>query len=125
MKKDKYLQIVPYDQAKRLKKLGFDWTNINSVQNWYYPEPDGNIIIFNTQFTDKSIPAPTVALALKWMRDKKGIDNAVNIEEKERMFGQRYYGCFIQKGIIYLTQNFSSHSKAESALLDKLLNFLE
>jgi hypothetical protein len=63
--KTKQLQLVNFNQAKRLKAAGFDWDTHRT--DWYnsitgefneHVEKCADIVI-----------APTVALALKWFRD--------------------------------------------------------
>jgi len=89
------LQLVSYEQAVRLKELGFDYKCIE--------------ICFTT---------PTVALALKWMRDVKGI--RMGIKTFESWYSGEYLDYFRE-----YTERTDSYELAESALLDKLLTVLE
>ena len=57
---EKELNRVTQEQAISLKKLGFDFKC-----ELGYPEKKGNTV--------KYLPKPTVNLALKWLRDKKGM----------------------------------------------------
>jgi hypothetical protein len=114
--KTKELRLVSREQAVRLKKLGFDW----ATGNVYYDEIE-----------KEWISAPTVALALKWIRDEKeircGIDVRASFEGgRMHIF---YYGKFAQYGDYGLrwteTDRKDSYPQAESALLDELLTLLE
>ena len=124
---EKQLVLVTYEQAKKLKELGFDW-----FAGWCYT--DCGKLVLNSHFQVEVVykdtilfPAPTVALALKWFRDVKGINN--NIGMNDFCDSMIYYGCYvIQKGNIGVYKNTglksdleSSYEEAESALLDELI----
>jgi hypothetical protein len=124
---NKELALVTYKQAQRLKELGFDWTHTDSGCKWYYIEPDGKMLTMDLSFTDKSIAAPSVALALKWIRDEKEVKCTV----EQRYSGDGYWGY---EGRIHIndihdiydkTPVFDAYEAAENALLDKLLTILE
>ena len=89
------LQLVSYEQAVRLKELGFDYKCIE--------------ICFTT---------PTVALALKWMRDVKGMKGFVSYDVRSRLW-------FYSIAYTDLAPSFETYELAESALLDELLTLLE
>jgi len=132
MKKE--LQLCSFGQAIRLKKAGFDW----NVTHFYiktdrskeaYPfwvnygcyqygiDPQN----FNSKlWTFKGVfSAPTVALALKWFRDEKKIQNAVCIKDYDGNFD--YYYIVPSESC----DDYDTYELAESALLDELLNILE
>jgi hypothetical protein len=92
MKKE--LQIVTFEQAKILHKLGFDWLKMDD--NNYFDFSENKLYAFHVrtnqyravtidflnhnqncqQYDYVGTPtydAPTVALALKWLRETKGI----------------------------------------------------
>ncbi len=103
------LPLVTHEQARRLKKLGFDWPVFNYYANENRP--------------------PTVALALKWMRDVKGFAMAIgdchiagNVFEVEYMFSITPH-----KGnrMNFNIPTHGTYEAAESALLDKLLKLIE
>jgi hypothetical protein len=114
------LKIVNYEQAKRLKMVGFNYRC-----NVYYNGEDS--LRYFDYFKDFNHPncmvgrnpssAPTVALALKWFREEKclfgnvGFDKTVN--------GITHYFC-TRQGIE--PARFETYEAAESALLDCLLN---
>lgn len=63
--KDIQLQLVTFEQAKKLKQLGFDWL-------------DDRLTWEEVEFGRNSPPPTiedtvTVALALKWLRDEKNV----------------------------------------------------
>jgi len=133
------LQLVTFEQAKRLKQLGFNW-EINGYYSEYY-DNSGKLIDWNLQnynrmvrYRDGYFSAPTVALALKWMRDVKGINNAVNFFD---VVTPKYEGCYqvpritdvgerrLQPRTHYSVLTSKYYEAAESALLDELLTILE
>ena len=112
---DKSLQLVSYEQAQKLKELGFDW----EVSNYY----DLTFGLFNYEgkpthnFNDNTatISAPTIALALKWFRDVEHIEYSISQSQGYCVVGihQNMYTIFSSKHLTY--------EEAESALLDKLI----
>jgi len=107
------LQLVNYEQVKRLKKAGFNFDNLC----FHYYDDNGIINDY-----DGTFGAPSVALALKWIRDEKGIVNAVMREQKD--FGKIEY-CGQFKDMHLTDFSYDTYESAESALLDELLNILE
>jgi hypothetical protein len=116
--KEKELQLVSFEQAKRLEELGFDWLHCDATHKWYYPEPDGNILVMDTPFTDRSVAAPSVALALKWIRDVKNQTTIVSYD----YYCNVYY--YLHNGNS-ASGEFYTYEAAESELLDELLTILE
>jgi hypothetical protein len=139
------LQLVNYQQAEKLKKLGFDircWNyydihDTNSV----YPSNLGYCFDHNSTFIEdgkehdrKTLSAPETALAIRWIRDTKEIDCAVHINYKynnyefdrddiqTELICNGYFGTIVNIGD---TDVFETYEKAESALLDKLIEYLE
>ena len=116
----KQLQLVTFEQAKRLKALGFDWSAYN-----FYDATQDNLLclnplvcfVSNHNKSKTKISAPTVALALKWFSDVKKIRHSVQINNG-------YYG-FISGEDLWESKDFSTYESAESALLDELLTILE
>jgi hypothetical protein len=116
------LQFVSFEQAKKLKELGFNWKC-----NAHYFD-DGDLDLEQNDFDWNSQPywdgkaytlilfsAPTVALALKWFRDVKKIKNTIQATENI------YYGTYYKDGSRPCTINFVTYDEAENALLDELL----
>jgi len=133
---EKQLQLCSFEQAKALKQLGFDWETelcynfsfnkesamLFTVGMASYEIGSGMVSKCNAnKWGEFYSSAPTVALALKWMRDVKGIRNGVcdtpNI----------YYGdyCEPNRNSRPATLNFDTYEQAESALLDELIKLCE
>jgi hypothetical protein len=119
----KQLQLVTYEQAKRLKGLGFDWEltkAYNFDKRLFSTAKPYNHNSGTDEYRDYS--APTVALALKWTRDEKGITCGI-----ERYASYKHTrGWWIDnRNIEHYADVFAVYEAAESALLDKLLDILE
>jgi hypothetical protein len=130
--KEKELQLVTFEQAKKLSNIGFDGkTN-------YYFRPYNSIPFYSTSrynFNECNddinvgsyqCSAPTVAHALKWIRDQKNLHGFCDRNATEWYFkickadnGTTVYG------FNYYDEEFESYEAAESELLDKLLTILE
>ena len=122
------LPLVTYEQARRLKKAGFDWSVIK------FFDDDGNDYETPTaeclsRCVISPIPrysAPTVALALKWVRDTKPLCYSLAIVAHGHYFRAikaEIDGCVVRPSeAIKLTKTYE---EAESALLDGLLALLE
>ena len=120
--KDNQLQICSFEQAQRLKAAGFSWDCNQYYELYCSAYYNGNVANYNDGRTvaynrTPVISAPTVALALKWMRDVKGKYNwsidCAGVDDYIYFIDTKIYG------------GFSTYEAAESALLDKLLNVLE
>ena len=77
------LQLVSFEQAQKLKELGFDWGceyvyNLHNI-NPNMPSRKFETISHNHNYEgEKSLAsAPTVTLALKWFRDVKGYQMSI------------------------------------------------
>ena len=127
---DGQLQIVSFEQAKRLKEAGFDWGC-----DRYYSHEDCNPDIYdensrlgerNSNFNhySDSCSAPTVALALKWFRDEKNAQCGITCFENSERTMLFYEAKWQDEGFAYSTLDFDTYEAAESALLDELLNLL-
>jgi hypothetical protein len=117
---EKQLQLVSYEQAKRLESLGFDW----ETHDMYWSDGDlGDCMgLFNHNIEDlyneKTYSAPPVALALKWLRDKKKLFGYVY----RWTICNKYCFSFYLDNEIKYGQLFETWEDAEIALLDELLN---
>jgi hypothetical protein len=63
---EKRLQLVTFEQAKKLKELGFDW----EVENSYHGDNGGFIYLsgrYNYNEIDSCYSAPRIHAALKWI----------------------------------------------------------
>ena len=116
------LQRVKFDQAKRLNILGFNWPTDSGYGS------DGSLLgcasCTSVGFCGRCLaplgfifPAPTVALALKWMRDVKGIYCGIGSVFQHYTF---YASCCKNIGVGY-----KKYDEAESDLLDAILYKLE
>ncbi|MDR1346815.1 MAG: hypothetical protein LBJ63_00055 [Prevotellaceae bacterium] len=123
---EKQLALVKYEQAKRLKELGFDLETIE-----FYHE-DGTMDIWtfdNHNAVSGKSSAPTVALALKWIRDVKKIFGVVVFKDYGFYVGYMWkYFALNNKEVkaeADITELKGNYEAAESALLDELLTILE
>jgi hypothetical protein len=131
----KQLQLVTFEQAKILKALGFNWNvgyfyNATSKQlkpNFIGATQKGEFLTTDNFLVDNNysrkfpkISAPSVALALKWMRDEKGFDYSIT---KGRRYNE--YGYSLLNGTTGRLHINGDYEAAELALLDELLTVLE
>ena len=124
--KDNQLALVSFEQAWRLREAGFDWETIDF---WYvdydrHKKFEDMISVENLLTTsnhyrvwnnghDSHTSAPSVALALKWMRDVKN-------KSFFEMCKIRQEWCLkLNSESRFL--RFPTYEEAESALLDELL----
>jgi hypothetical protein len=115
----KQLPIVTCEQAKKLKASGFDW----KCDKYYFEDDQGETpgYILNHNRYDDFYSAPTVALALKWIRDEK--NNLFEVTHTDA--GEWYYRKRIAQWSEASECIFNTYEAAESALLDELLTILE
>ncbi len=115
------LQLVTFEQAKKLKDLGFDLDcNMFYSTNGEITEIN-KICVYDKQYAKEFFvyPAPSVALALKWFRVEYSLMGCViydhTVGEAYHHYtytytlGARYHKCF------------DSYEKAECQLLNKLI----
>ena len=111
----KQLQLVTFGQAKSLKALGFDWVDCSETTGL-------SPIAYMEVIQDNR---PTVALALKWIRDEKRIPCSVEFN------GCVYEGCYAIKEFppklhwVSGDDTYDTYEAAESELLDELIKLLE
>jgi len=123
---EKQLALVTYEQAKKLKELGFDWEctafydlNENNELDYFANQVDWNNEV-------DTLSAPTVALALKWFRDVKGI--LCDVGFCGLTFHTYVYSYINKNGLIGSTDkgySYDTYEEAESALLDALIERCE
>lgn len=120
--KNNQLQLVTFEQAKQLKKAGFDWPTS------YYYSDNGERRRWIRTFNHNSghlISIPTVALALKWFRGVQDLDSGI-----EPVFDPYVGGMFYSIHIMLPSGNkktehaFWNYDEAEMALLDELLKLI-
>jgi hypothetical protein len=128
------LQLVTFEQANKLDSVGFDWPTRLRYDYCYEKFTTETTTDRNhndrhkwTNKDKQGCSAPTVALALKWMRDVKGIACAVNVRNEIRVFSNKstYVPNFIKRGITTGGKAFDTYEAAERALLDELLKLIE
>jgi hypothetical protein len=123
----KQLQLVTYEQAQRLKKLGF---NIEVPVQDVYAEDRHNVFVdcetgwVNWNAKKGYISAPTVALALKWIRDEKNIVCHVTTQMKHFRLEYRFL-YRLNYAQVKSKSSYYDNDAAENALLDELLTVLE
>ena len=112
---EKQLQLVTFEQAKKLKQLGFDWRS-NSC---YILPGEGLVEDYNSTNSEKfEVSAPTVALALKWLREEKQESISVMRDRDSEEYSFYPYG----NGASALS--YETYEQAESAGLDYALDYL-
>jgi hypothetical protein len=110
------LQLVTFEQAKKLKELGFDWkTHFYYVNNGEIQYGLQNYFISrntDSNNTVGNIDAPSPALALKWFRDVKNqfYDIGYSTDENNELI-------WCNGGL----KEYKTYEEAESALLDRLI----
>ena len=120
------LQLVTLEQAKKLKDLGFDWFTLH----YYYNSNFDNYSLACREcekVLESEIPAPSVALALKWFRDEKKIPNGITIGWHEENICVLYkIEYIIEVGEVKIDfENYETYEECESALLDALIEYAE
>jgi len=123
----KQLQLVSFEQAKRLKELGFDWiTEYKHARHSYAHSDRSGFSIMKWGVFDvpneMNCALPSVALALKWIRDVRKIENSVCFFD---VITQGYEGCYNSTRNVVRLRRHYTYEAAESALLDELLTILE
>lgn len=138
-------KIVTFDQAKKLKELGFEEETSKEYRTpvvrifeggkakFVEREPDvydtgKHASFYGDVSYDNYTPAPFIHEALDWIREEKRIVCFVDviyhpIEKKAMYLGKilSESGLIIQKK----TSDFNTHPLASSALLDAVLTYLE
>ena len=134
MNDNKQLQVVKFEQAKRLKAAGFDW----ETRDYYVFDDESNALYEDEELSNyngehhlpvswdekEHCSAPTVALALKWARDVKGVRCYVKLA----FTGSDSYGGYIEfddDPKKYVMAKSGTYEEAESALLDAVLGEIE
>jgi len=124
------MSIVTFEQAKKLKELGF---KIQSNCGYVGYTKSGELISRHQYSSDKEyqiipswIKCCLVSEALQWIRDNKEIVCNVDVVPFA-ITGLSYIGKIYSKNGIIIkkeTRPFDTHPEAESALLDAILTYL-
>lgn len=116
------LSIVTWEQAKRLRALGFDWWS-DAAYNEIGVLEGGRNHKNGVGALGHWVSAPTVLLAHKWLRKKMDCHPSVWYVDDLNHYD---YGVFSNKwGGYFYERKFDSHEEAESAALDAALKNLE
>lgn len=120
------LQLVTFDQAKKLKEAGFDWPTLHT----YCADGTRAVGFYASNYNAENVfcSAPYCCLALKWMRDVKGVQCCVNgvIPGCQAVdYEGEYKFNFETRGQVRSTRQYRTYEQAESALLDELLKLIE
>ena len=83
---DNQLELVPFEVAKKLEILGFNWSTKYNV--WIYDKEDESLnyvneVDYKTKYIDISILAPELELVSKWFRDVHNIIIEANYSKCE------------------------------------------
>jgi|LSQA01.1.fsa_nt_gi hypothetical protein len=123
---------VTYEQAMRLKKLGYDqpewgfyykYCNDNeapALEMWH-PACMDDICCVGSRYGNVLCAAPLRCKALQWVRNVKNIACSVDV------YQHYYHGVYYYDGEHYVmsTTLYLSYEQAESVLLDAVLTELE
>lgn len=112
------LQLVSFEQAKKLKELGFDW---NTSQYYSSLGLSKSSMMSHSEFDYFIAWAPSIPLALKWFRDVKDIYCTVGYSAVTKDI--LYTANLVYKEFWWNSgdNRFNTYEEAESALLDELL----
>jgi hypothetical protein len=128
---DRGLQLVAFAQAGRLKEAGFDW---DGTHVFFFGKQDSLSSSVVGKPHQNDMRCPTVALALKWARDVKGIFAEVSIVAMGNVpvfaIGlydlakkhEIYFSIYEQSPVAW---GLDRYGQAESALLDAVLDEIE
>lgn len=72
---------VSVETAKLLKEKGFDW---DCKSKMFYPEPDYD------QESPDGVYAPTLQMAMKWLRNKHDIFIEISVDEMLKDYGYEW-----------------------------------
>lgn len=112
------LPLVTFEQAKKLKAAGFDWPVYHA-----YSGAGSQVEYCDCSFKvpDDWTARPTVALALKWLREVKGILSGVS----PIRLATTWTGGLIVENSWKCTDDYPSYEAAEAALLNEILKQIE
>lgn len=118
----KLLQLVTFEQAKKLKQLGFDW----KCRTCFPSGEDVEIIetgCSDYNRTNESLSAPIVALALKWLRDERKVYVDIFLDNTGTS-GDKFFirFCGIERPEVF--RSYETYEQAELAGLDYALDYL-
>ena len=117
---------VSFEQAKVLKKLGFDWP----VYQYYLINGLGDVVLWFPEGErnpnsngDDDFSAPTLYQAAKWLREEKGIVILIDYQHfdvKESFYA--YHISYTYNNDLYsVGVDYPTYEKALSAGIDRAL----
>lgn len=123
-------KLVTLEQAKKLKELGFEKT----FENVYFRNihtgavtHDGMSVhdVIRESLVDDYELCIYISEALDWFREVKGVlcsvDFDYDLQDEKKSW---YYGCYLYDDEVMFVASFDTHSLAESALLDALIEYV-
>lgn len=124
------LQIVTKKQAIKLKQLGFEWECeywisdndepiLGKLENWNGLNNNEKRLYATSS---EIYSAPTVPLAIKWLRDTKGFNIDINYHPNVKKYWLAIYD--VDKIINVCNARIDSYEQAESDALDFVLSYL-
>lgn len=120
---------VTYEQAVKLKELGFDWKcdHWHHWDNWCGSCYSG--VYENHNMFEKGISVPTLAQVQKWLREVKGVDISIDHVYHRLDTGDKVmYGLHVGNQSTFKTEfylNYDGYEQALSAGIDKALKLLK
>ena len=120
-------KLVTFEQAIGLARVGYCQYSIHQ-----YKYNDVGLVIelgssermYNT---GNEWNAPAVSEALDWFREVRGIECNVSLdvfEDECRFLIYQYTGMYWEGYSVFDTDSFDTHSEAEQALLDALIEYV-
>lgn len=119
---EKSLPLVTFEQAKKLKELGFDYPTLFKFGSLHKPNtticlPSNQIKNWNTNvYDDYFYSAPEIDLVFRWLRQEKGIMIAIEFDTQNKIY---YFNLY---SLLFM---FNDYDTAQSSALDKALEILE
>ena len=116
-------EFVTYEQAVKLKELGFDW----KCDYWYYNVTKCQVSVHGSDCFDfdNMTKSPTLAQVQKWLREVKKILILIDI----RGINEKVFHWKIFNSDIFWTYssdvNFDTYEEALSVGIDKTLEILK
>ncbi|MCL2040386.1 MAG: hypothetical protein FWG85_08185 [Bacteroidetes bacterium] len=125
---NKTLQIVSYEQAQKLKKLGFDWECYLAyrIADNEFGKKSNEPVSYQGAVLEDYAHAPSVALALKWFRNVKRVNGSVFQAVSMHWHGLlSKYGANPDEDVRIYSEPHIWYEHAETDLLDRLILFAE
>lgn len=84
---------VSFETAKLMKEKGFNWStdkqfNLDKIVSEYN-------ITDRSRYPERYLDAPTLQMAMKWLREVHNIDIIINVSSKDESYNERKYAYVI------------------------------